>query len=128
MMKLHQDSVNRPGGAMGAVIMFPRVRRGSCETQPPMADVSAAVIILPAIRIERTYDAPPAIETKATRSPSGRKRAAPRPALARKRRGQTKTLPHLRGRVGMAVIAAACTVLPAGPWRRWVAGLARAKM
>ena len=62
---------------MGAVIMFPRVRRGSCETQPPMADVSAAVIILPAIRIERTYDAPPAIETKATRSPSGRKRAAP---------------------------------------------------
>jgi len=65
---------------MGAVIAFPRARRGSCEKPTPMADVSAAVIILPAIRIERTCDTPPTTETKATRSPSGgkrRKRAAP---------------------------------------------------
>jgi hypothetical protein len=71
-MKLHQDCVNRPGGAMGAVIMFPRARRRSCETPTP--NVSAAVVILPAIRIERMYDEPPATERKATRSPSGRKR------------------------------------------------------
>jgi hypothetical protein len=59
---------------MGAVIVFPQVRRGSREAPTPMAEVSAAVIILPAIRIERTHDAPGATETKATRSPSGRKR------------------------------------------------------
>jgi hypothetical protein len=69
---------------MGAVIMFPRVRRGSCETTPN-ADISAAVIILPAIRIERTYNEPSATESKATRSPSGRKRAAPNLTLPRKR-------------------------------------------
>ena len=74
MMKLHQDSVNWLGGAMGAVIVFPQVRRGSRETPTPMAHVSAAVIILPAIRIERTYDTPPTTETKATRSPAGGKR------------------------------------------------------
>jgi len=64
---------------MGAVIVFPQVRRGSRETPTPMADMSAAVIILPAIRIERTHGVPATTETKATRSPSGRKRqrAAP---------------------------------------------------
>ncbi len=59
---------------MGAVITFPRVRRGLCETPTPMADVSAAVIILPVIRIERAYDEPPGTETETTKSPSGRKR------------------------------------------------------
>jgi hypothetical protein len=79
---------------MGAVIVFPRVRRGSCETPPPMADVSAAVIILPAIRIERAYDAPPAIETKATRSPSGRKRRKrAAPALPSPGSGEGKRRP-----------------------------------
>jgi len=65
---------------MGAIIMFPRVRRGLYETPTPMADVSAAVVILPAIRIERTYDDPQATETGTTKSPSlrkRRKRAAP---------------------------------------------------
>ncbi len=65
---------------MSAVIMFPRVRRGLCEEPTPTADVSAAVIILPAIRIERAYDEPQATETATTKSPSGskrRKRAAP---------------------------------------------------
>jgi hypothetical protein len=59
---------------MGAVIVFPQARRGSRETPTPMAHVSAAVIILPAVRIERTHDGPAATETKATRSPSGGKR------------------------------------------------------
>ncbi len=59
---------------MGAVIMFPRVRRGRCETPTPMADVSAAVIILPVIRIERAHDGPPSTDTGTTKSPSGRKR------------------------------------------------------
>jgi len=57
---------------MGAVIMFPGMRRGSCATPTPMADVSAAVIILPVIRIERAHDEPAGSET--TKSPSGRKR------------------------------------------------------
>ena len=59
---------------MGAVIMFPRVRRRLCETPTPMADLSAAVIILPAIRIERAYDEPAGTDTETTKSPSGRKR------------------------------------------------------
>ncbi len=56
---------------MGAVIMFPRVRRGLGKM--PMADIGA-VIILPVIRIERAYDKPPGAETETAKSPSGRKR------------------------------------------------------
>jgi hypothetical protein len=59
---------------MGGVIRFPRVRRGPCEMPTRMADGSAAVVILPAIRIERAYAAPPGAETKTTKSRVGRKR------------------------------------------------------
>jgi hypothetical protein len=59
---------------MGGVIRFPRVRRGLSEPPTPTADVSAAVVILPAIRIERACAAPPGAETKTTKSRAGRKR------------------------------------------------------
>ena len=59
---------------MGAVITFPQVRRGVCEVPTRMPNVSAAVIILPVVRIERTYDAPSGAEIETTKSPSGRKR------------------------------------------------------
>jgi hypothetical protein len=59
---------------MGAVITFPQAQRGLCETPTRIADVSAAIVILPAIRIERMHDAPPATETETTKPPSGRKR------------------------------------------------------
>ena len=75
---------------MGAVILFPRVRRGSCETPTRMADVSAAVVILPAIRIERAHDEPQATDTGTTKSPSGRRR----------RKRATPTLPLLGKREG----------------------------
>ena len=58
---------------MGAVIRFPRVRRGLYQTPTPMADVSAAVVILPAIRIERAHAGPLGAETMTTK-PAGRKR------------------------------------------------------
>ena len=59
---------------MGAVIMFPQALRGSCETLAGTADADAAVIILPAIRIERAHDEPADSETETTKSPSGRRR------------------------------------------------------
>jgi hypothetical protein len=57
---------------MGAVITFPQAQRGLCETPTGMADVSAAVIILPVIRIERTYDVLPDTQPETTKSPPGR--------------------------------------------------------
>lgn len=66
---------------MGAVIMFPRVRRGLRETQTLMADLRAAVVILPVIRIERACTDHPAPETRTTQSPPGRKRRKRAPPL-----------------------------------------------
>jgi hypothetical protein len=60
---------------MGAVITFPRVRRGLCKAPSRLSDVSAAVIILPVIRIERAYDPQPSgTETEGTTSSFRRKR------------------------------------------------------
>jgi hypothetical protein len=58
---------------MGAVITFPLVQRESGEPPMRMASASAAIIILPAIRIERACDSPPGTETETTKTPSGRK-------------------------------------------------------
>jgi hypothetical protein len=57
---------------MGAVITFPEVRRGLREAPMQVPGVSAAVVILPVVRIERQHEAPSGTET--TKSPSGRKR------------------------------------------------------
>jgi hypothetical protein len=59
---------------MGAVITFPQAQRGLCETPTRTADVSAAIIILPVIRIERAHNAPSGTETETIKSPPGRKR------------------------------------------------------
>jgi hypothetical protein len=59
---------------MGTVITFPQVRRSLCEASTRVPNVSATIIILPVIRIERAYDAPAGTETETTKSPSGRKR------------------------------------------------------
>jgi|307.fasta_scaffold39614_1 hypothetical protein len=59
---------------MGAVITFPQVRRSLWKTPTRLYDTSAAIIILPVIRIERICDAPSGTETETTKSPSGRKR------------------------------------------------------
>ena len=59
---------------MGTVITFPQVRRRFCEAPTRVPNVSATIIILPVIRIERAYDAPSGTETETTKSPSGRKR------------------------------------------------------
>jgi len=59
---------------MGAVITFRQVRRRFCEAPTRVPNVSATIIILPVIRIERAYDAPSGTETETTKSPSGRKR------------------------------------------------------
>jgi hypothetical protein len=65
---------------MGAVITFPQLQRELGETPPLIASASAAIIILPAIRIERASDSPPSTETETTKNPSGRK---PRKRAAR---------------------------------------------
>jgi hypothetical protein len=65
---------------MGAVITFPQVQRELSETPPLIASASAAIIILPAIRIERASDSPPGTETETNKNPSGRK---PRKRAAR---------------------------------------------
>jgi hypothetical protein len=57
---------------MGAVITFPEMRRGLHEAPTPVQGASAAVIILPVIRIEHAYEAPCGTETETTKSPSGR--------------------------------------------------------
>jgi hypothetical protein len=59
---------------MGAVIVFPEVRRGAREAYVRVPGMSAAVIILPVVRIERANAEPAALKTAATKSPSGRKR------------------------------------------------------
>jgi hypothetical protein len=58
---------------MGAVITFPQAQRRFREMPTRMAAVSAAVIILPVVRIERANNAPAATEN-GTKSPPGRKR------------------------------------------------------
>jgi hypothetical protein len=55
---------------MGALITFPQTRRTLCETPTRMVDDSAAIIILPVIRIERADDAAQVNETETTKSPS----------------------------------------------------------
>jgi len=59
---------------MGAVIVFPQQRRGAREASMRAPGMSAAVIILPVVRIERASAEPAALKTAATKSPSGRKR------------------------------------------------------
>lgn len=59
---------------MGAVITFPQVRRGLCAMPTRTPEVSAAIVILPVVRIERTHGIPSGTKTKTTKSPSGRKR------------------------------------------------------
>ena len=59
---------------MGAVITFPEVRRGLREAPFQAPGVSATVVILPVVRIERACEAPSGAETETTKSPSGRKR------------------------------------------------------
>jgi len=70
---------------MGAVIGFPRMRRGLCETPASVTDATAVVVILPAIRIERACAGPAGPGTKPTKSPARRKRrrrASATPALS----------------------------------------------
>jgi hypothetical protein len=62
---------------MGAVVTFRQLRRKLREAPTRVADISAAVIILPVIRIERAHDAPSATGAETTKSSSGRKRASP---------------------------------------------------
>ena len=57
---------------MGAVIAFPELRHGLREAPMPTPGVSAAIIILPVVRIERQHVAPS--RAKTTKSPPGRKR------------------------------------------------------
>ena len=74
---------------MGAVIRFPRVQRGPCETPTPMGDATAAIIILPAIRIERECAEPAGAGTKSTKSSTSnkrRQRVSTTPTLSCKRR------------------------------------------
>jgi hypothetical protein len=59
---------------MGAVVTFRQLRRKLREAPARVADISAAVIILPVIRIERAHDAPSVTEAETTKSSSGRKR------------------------------------------------------
>jgi len=59
---------------MGAVIRFAQVRRGLREAPLRTPGVSAAVVILPVVRIERNHEAPSGTEIGTTKSPSGRKR------------------------------------------------------
>jgi len=59
---------------MGAVIVFPKVKRGLREASSRTPGGSAAVIILPVVRIERQNEAPLRTGTGTTKSPSGRKR------------------------------------------------------
>jgi hypothetical protein len=60
---------------MGAVIMFPQAQRESHKMPP--ADVPAAIIILPAIRIERACNARSEPEIETPKLPPGRKRRGP---------------------------------------------------
>ena len=59
---------------MGAVVTFRQLRRKLREAPMRVADLPAAVIILPVIRIERTHDAPSVTGAETTKSSSGRKR------------------------------------------------------
>lgn len=59
---------------MGAVVTFRQLRRKLREAPTRVADISAAVIILPVIRIERAHDAPSVTGAETTKSSSGRKR------------------------------------------------------
>ena len=59
---------------MGAIVTFRQLRRKLREAPTRMADISAAVVILPVIRIERAHDTPSVTEAETTKSPSGRKR------------------------------------------------------
>ena len=59
---------------MGAVITFPQGRRALREAPTRVAAVSAAVVILPVVRIERECDAPTRNETETAKSSSRRKR------------------------------------------------------
>jgi hypothetical protein len=69
----------RPGGAMGAVIIFPEARRAVREG--PVLRLSATVIILPVVRIMREDEslagAGTETGTETTKSRSGRKRRRP---------------------------------------------------
>jgi hypothetical protein len=58
---------------MGAVVTFRQLRRKLREART-QADISAAIIILPVIRIERTHDAPSVTGSETAKSSSGRKR------------------------------------------------------
>jgi hypothetical protein len=59
---------------MGAVVTFRQLRRKWREAPKRVADISAAVIILPVIRIERTHDSSSVTGAETTKSSSGRKR------------------------------------------------------
>jgi hypothetical protein len=61
-------------GAMGAVVTFRQLRRKRREAPTRVADISAAVIILPVIRIERTHDAPSVTGAETAKSSPSRKR------------------------------------------------------
>jgi hypothetical protein len=82
---------------MGTVIKFPRVR-GRAETPARAAGASAAVVILPVVRIERAPDAPPGVRAKPAKSATARPLAkAPR---RRRKRATPAALPapaRLRG-------------------------------
>jgi hypothetical protein len=87
---------------MGTVIKFPRARRRRHD-MPPTAvgtagGVSASIIILPVVRIERILDAP-SVKAKAAKSVA---KAATKPTTARKYRkriapGQLPSQVYRRG-------------------------------
>jgi hypothetical protein len=59
---------------MGVVITFPQAPCDLREVPTRGAAVSASVVILPAVRIERTCDEPSGAEAATIKSASGRKR------------------------------------------------------
>jgi hypothetical protein len=59
---------------MGAIVTFRQLRRKLREAPMRVADLPAAVIILPVIRIERTHEAPSVTGAETAKSSSGRKR------------------------------------------------------
>jgi hypothetical protein len=75
-------SVSRPGGEMGTVIKFPRVRERH-ETAARAASASAVIIILPVVRIERGTEALSGVKAKAAKSVA--KSVAKSPRKRRKR-------------------------------------------
>jgi len=59
---------------MGAVVTFPEVRRGLREAPMQVPGVSAAIVILPVVRIEREHQPPSGVKTETAKPPTGRKR------------------------------------------------------